>query len=184
MANRFVRAIELVLSTATNGHFRVALIGGFALPFHGVTRATADVDFLVESSGADLLHEALLAAGEVCLQRTSELANYDSTSPEIAPVDALYAQRPPSLAMLARAHTYKPSGATLAIPVVDPEGIIGLKVQAMANDAARRDRERDDIRELLLAHRGRLDLGLVREYYRAFDFESEIEAMLREIEER
>lgn len=44
----FVRTIRLVLATVRSAGARAALIGGFALPFHGVQRATGDVDFLVE----------------------------------------------------------------------------------------------------------------------------------------
>ena len=99
MANRFLAAIEIVLGAAQRGEFRVGLIGGFALPFYGVTRATGDVDFLVEGSGADSVHDALVAAGQICLNRTDDLANFDSTRPEIAAVDLLFARRPPSLAM-------------------------------------------------------------------------------------
>jgi hypothetical protein len=181
VANRFLAAIELVLDAARAGSFRVGLIGGFALPFHGVMRATADVDFLVEASGADRLHEALLAAGERCLNRTDELANYDSTTPEIAPVDVLYARRPPSLAMLERARASRPSAADVEVPVVDAEGLIGLKLQAMVNHPGRRDRERDDIRELLIQKGPGLDLELVRGYYRAFELEAELEGILSEI---
>jgi hypothetical protein len=184
VTNRFLRAIELVLKTAKQGRFRVALIGGFALPFHGVVRATGDVDFLVQAEGADRLHEALLAAGQVCLNRTHELANYDSTKRDMSPVDILYARRPPSLAMLTRARVHTPSGTRIKLPVVDAEGIIGLKVQAMSNNPARRDRERDDIRELLTLHGSKVDLALLREYYRAFELEAELEEMLREIEGR
>lgn len=182
MANRFLRAIEVVLDAAERGNYRIALIGGFALPFHGVMRATGDVDFLVEAGGGDHLHEALLAAGQRCLHRTEELANYESTSIELAPVDVLYARRAAALAMLDRARPSSPPGAAVVVPVVDAEGIIGLKVQAMANVPARRDRERDDIRELLTTQGARLDLALVRDYYRRFDLEQELEAMLCEID--
>ena len=181
MANRFLRALELVSDAAERGGYRIGLIGGFALPFHGVMRATADVDFLVDAAGADHLHQALIAAGQRCLHRTQELANYDSTTPDLAPVDVLYARRPATLAMLERALHASPPGADVAIPVVDAEGIIGLKVQAMANAPARRDRERADIRELLTAHRHRLDLALIREYYRLLGLEAELDELLDEI---
>ena len=47
MRNPFVESIRLVVRVAETGGFRVALIGGFALAFYGVQRATGDVDFLV-----------------------------------------------------------------------------------------------------------------------------------------
>ena len=76
MRNPFVESIRLVVRVAETGGFRVALIGGFALPFYGVQRATGDVDFLVEASGSAALHEALLKAGADCLHRGLDSANY------------------------------------------------------------------------------------------------------------
>ena len=76
VANRFIETIGLVVETAERGGFRIALIGGFALSFLGVTRATGDVDFLVDATGADTLHDALVAAGFV--------ANYTSPSARFA----------------------------------------------------------------------------------------------------
>jgi hypothetical protein len=51
-ANPFVRSIALVVGVGRRKRFRLALIGGFALPFHGVQRATRDVDFLADSTGS------------------------------------------------------------------------------------------------------------------------------------
>ena len=64
-ANPFVRSIALVLAVARRARFQVALIGDFALPFYGVQRGTADVDFLVDVRGADALHDALSRARTV-----------------------------------------------------------------------------------------------------------------------
>src|SRR5438445_9515892 len=74
--NPFVRSIALVLAVARRKRFRAALIGGFALPFHGVRRSTGDVDFLVDASGSVALHDALLAAGARCLHQSADAANY------------------------------------------------------------------------------------------------------------
>ena len=80
MSNRFVETIGLVVDTAARDGFRVALIGGFATPFHGVMRATGDVDFLVEATGADTLDAALAARGFAARHRTENVANYASGS--------------------------------------------------------------------------------------------------------
>jgi hypothetical protein len=61
---------------------------------------------------------------------------------------------------------------------VDAEGIIGLKVQAIANNPRREFRDKDDILNLLTLHAGKLDLELVRDYFRVFDMENELEALL------
>ena len=89
----FQTSIDLVLASASRGGFRVALIGGFALPFHGVQRATGDVDFLADAIGADRLVADLTAAGFAVLHHSVELANLKSSRADLAPVDVLFAHR-------------------------------------------------------------------------------------------
>src|SRR5947199_402966 len=98
--NPFVRSIVLVLGVARRQRFRVALIGGFALPFHGVQRATGDVDFLAEARGSPALHDALLAAGARCLHRGTDAANYARGTSRLSPVDFIFARRERALDML------------------------------------------------------------------------------------
>jgi hypothetical protein len=182
MPNRFAEAIRVVVETAERGAFRVALIGGFALPFFGVRRATGDVDFLAEASGSDPLHDALLGAGQTCLQRTREVANYESARPSaIASVDLLFASRPRAIAMLGRARKWPLSGSGLHVPVVDAEGLVGLKVQGAATNPDRALRDRDDIRQLVARHGTALDIDLLRDYYRLFDLEAELDDLLRDL---
>jgi len=149
VSNRFVETIGLVVDTAARDGFRVALIGGFATPFHGVMRATGDVDFLVEATGADTLDAALAARGFAARHRTENVANYASGSPGFAPVD--------------------------------PEGIIGLKVQAIANDPRRRRQDEADIVSLLRLHATTLDLAVVRSYFAAFGMEGGLDRLLEEV---
>jgi hypothetical protein len=82
-ANPFVQAITLVLGAARRARRRVALIGGFALPFHGVQRATGDVDFLVEVEAGDLVHAVLVGAGARCVHRGDDAANYSGDLPRL-----------------------------------------------------------------------------------------------------
>ena len=184
VANRFLTAIRLVLDSARRGGYRVALIGGFALPFHGVRRATGDVDFLVEAVGADVLDADLLAGGLRQLHRTENAANYESTRSDLSPVDVVFARRPATLAMLARARDVATATGDLSVPVVDVEGIIGLKVQAIANNPQRRRRDEDDIVALLERHLPDLDLALLREYFALFEMLDEFAALLDEARAR
>jgi hypothetical protein len=181
MRNRFAETIRLVSSAARRRKARAALIGGFALPFHGIRRFTEDVDFLVEESASEEIHDALLRAGGRCLQRTDDLANYDTSSDALAPVDLLFARRAPTLAMLDRAVERMLGDTGVAVRVVDAAGIIGLKIQAIANDPSRLDRDRDDVRELLLGAGPGIDLALIRGYFRAFEMEDLLDRILEDI---
>lgn len=182
--NPFVRAIELVLAVARRRRFRVALIGGFALPFHGVQRATGDVDLLVEVEGSDALHEALVGAGAVCRHRGADAANYAPGESGLAPVDFIYARRERARDMVRRAPLRSLRAARLRVPVVDAEGLIGLKLQALVNAPARRMQDEADIRALLVAGRDSLDEKLVRDYFRLFGRERDLERLLADSRKR
>jgi len=173
----FVATIRLVLAVARRTDRRVALIGGFALPFHGVQRATGDVDFLVEARAAVPLHDALLAAGARCLHRSADAANYGPGRSGLAAVDFIIARRPRARAMLVRARSRLLRGAKLRVPVVDAEGLIALKLQGVANDP-RRVQDEADIEALFDARAASLDVDLLRDYFRLFDREPDLDRLL------
>ncbi len=179
----FVNAIVLVLSAARRGRFRAALIGGFALPFHGVQRATGDVDFLVDATGADMLHDALLAAGARCLHRSADAANYGTGSSRLAPVDFIFARREKAREMLRRAKRRPLRSQGVRVPVVDAEALIGLKLQALANQP-HRIQDEADIQGLFAARAAHLNVEILREYYRMFDREADLHRLLKETKKR
>jgi hypothetical protein len=175
--NPFVRSIALVLTVARRGRFRVALIGGLALPFHGVQRATGAVDFLADGIGAESLHEALLATGARCLHRSRDAANYTATT-TLAPIDFIFSRRPRAQDMLRRARRRLLRSAALRVPVVDVEALIGLKLQALVNAPSRRAQDQADIEALVAARRDALNTSLLRDYFRLFDRERDLERLL------
>ena len=179
--NPFVATVEVVIDVARRGGFRVALIGGFALPFHGVQRATGDVDFLADARGSDALDQALVAAGARRLHRSADAANYGAAAAGVSSVDFIFARRERAIDMLTRAQPHDLAEAGLKVPVVDAEALIGLKLQALANVPSRLQDEAD-IRALLAAGRGSLQMDVVRDYYRLFDRESDLDRLLAELE--
>lgn len=177
MASAFLDAIRLVHETAKKHGFRVALVADFALPFHGVRRATGDVDCLIDASGSDALHAALIGAGYEVLHRSADVANYRAVRTTAAGIDVLYAHRAPTIAMLDRARI--PAGS-IEVPVVDAEALIGLKLQALVNDPRRRRQDEADIVQLLRSNLPTLNLPLLDEYFTLFD---EQDALARFLDE-
>ena len=181
MPNAFLDAIRLVHEAAARHGFRIALIGGFALPFHGVRRATGDVAFLIDARGADALNEALSAAGYETLHRSHDAANYRGAGTPLIGVDVVYARRAPTLAMLDRAAVPKEGGG---VPVVDVEGLIGLKLQAVVNNPARRRQDEADIVALLALHLPSINRALLDEYFTPFDQRDALTRFLDEARQR
>ena len=163
--------IHGALSEAGIAH---ALIGGLALAAHGAGRATADLDLLADGERAEDVDRILREHGYECLLRTENVANYVAATPERGRVDFLFARRAYGRAMLARAAAHSILGTS--IPVVDASDLIGLKVQSSSNDASRRYLDLADIERLLRSPT--IDLTRVREYFRLFDREKELDALL------
>lgn len=142
---------------------RHAAVGGIALVAHGVVRATSDLDFLVSLEDATSLGDCMQRLGFRSLHTSRDAANYVRDGFR---VDFLFASRPIARRLLESAQVRELAGHPL--PVVQVEGLIGLKLQALVNDP-RRQQDAVDIRSLLRAHRDRLDREEVQEYFALFD---------------
>jgi hypothetical protein len=156
-----------------------ALIGGLALAAHGAGRATVDLDFLADGERCDDVDRIVLGRGYERLHRTADVANYASHDPERGRVDFLFARRAPGRAMLSRAALLEVLGTS--VRVADASDLIGLKVQSSSNDPRRARQDLADVEKLLRT--GEVDLDRVREYFRLFDREKELDALLALIEE-
>lgn len=149
-----------------------ALIGGLALAAHRVVRATRDVDFLADADDAERLDAMLVQLGYRCVHRSRDAANYLRGDEGL---DLLYAHRPEARRLLAEA-AHRDSGLG-RLRVISAEGLIGFKLQGHVNDA-RRVQDLEDIRNLLRANAGLLDMDEVRRYFALFDRESLLDDLL------
>jgi len=154
-----------------------ALIGGLALVAHQVIRATLDVDFLADARDAERIDAALVQLGYACLYRTDDVANYERGGTER--LDVLFARRPHSLRLL-RSAQVRDIGIGRVF-VVSAEGLIGFKLQALKNDPSR-TRDIDDVRKLLRAGHGKLDMTEVTSYFDLFDSADLLRELRRELE--
>ena len=173
--SRLVEQIKQAVAAFTGCKTTPALIGGLALAAHQVVRATRDVDFLADADDADRLHEILLALGYRCVHRSEDAANYLR---EDEGLDLLYAHRPVARRLLSEAVEHKTAMGPMR--VISAEGLIGFKLQALVNNPSR-SRDLEDIRALLRAQRGRLNIDEVREYFAMFDRVEMLDGLLDEI---
>lgn len=174
----FARVLREAAEAFRRDDVPFALIGGFALAALGVPRATGDVDFLVEGTRADDVERLLRGLGYDTLFRSDDVANFVGRDASAGRIDVLWARREYSRAMLARARLH--AVGSLSLPVVDGEDLVGLKVQASSNDPRRAAVDLADIDRLLRALPG-MDLARVREYFRLFEREAELDALLAKV---
>ncbi|HEX5755439.1 MAG TPA: hypothetical protein VFY12_03700 [Arenimonas sp.] len=172
--SRLVEQIAEALQALSACAAAPALIGGLALAAHGVIRATQDVDLLLDSDDVERAHEALLGLHYRCEYRSSEAANYRRGDDAL---DLMYAHRPLARRLLAEAQAREtPIGR---VRVISAEGLIACKLQGWVNNPAR-TLDLEDIRNLLVANAGALDLDEVRGYFELFDRESLFDELLAE----
>jgi hypothetical protein len=173
--SRLVEQIKQAVAAFVGCKTTPALIGGLALAAHQVVRATRDVDFLADADDAAQLHDILLALGYRCVHQSEDAANYVRDDEGL---DLLYAHRPVARRLLAQA--IERSTAMGSLRVISAEGLIGFKLQALVNNPSRA-RDLDDIRALLRAQRGRLNMTEIQEYFSLFEREEMLDELLAEI---
>ncbi len=151
-----------------------ALIGGLALSVHGAGRATVDLDWLADGLRSDRVDELMLSEGYEAIHRNDNVGNYLSRDPVKGRIDFLFAHRERAVAILQRASAYEVLGER--VRVADASDLIGLKVQAYANDPRRRHDDLGDIARLIRS--GSVDLVRVRDYFRLFEYESDLDELV------
>ena len=174
------RVLEQVHEKLQQAEVAHALIGGLAMAVHATPRATEDVGLLVDGDASELLHQLLTGMGYAELYRSEDIANYRSEDQALGRIDAVFARRRYAREMLERARPAEAGEGFVAVPVVDAADLIGLKVQASSNDPQRRRGDLADIEALLREARD-VDLDRVRVYFRLFDREKELDALLEEV---
>ncbi|MDD5091247.1 MAG: nucleotidyl transferase AbiEii/AbiGii toxin family protein [Candidatus Wallbacteria bacterium] len=141
-----------------------ALIGGISLGFWGVSRATMDLDFLILDSDMEKAEKVLAEFGYKPFYKTADVAQYSAEDPGV-PVDVIIACRKYTHSMLEQAETKSVEGSV--IRVLRPEGLIGLKLQALYNNPDRERMDWADIEALLAGNKG-LDWPRIEEYFLLF----------------
>lgn len=159
-------------------NIRFALIGGFALHVAGFTRATKDIDFLVETEDLGKVKGIMAQLGYELTHESAEFSNYWHPAAPLGRVDYLHAHREYTRKMLVRAKKHVIL-ENFEVPVLIPEDIIGLKVQSMVNNPKRHALDMADIEYLLRENLDHLDLGIIKEYFHLFDLDNELNSLLK-----
>lgn len=178
----FRRALTSLIEAFSREGIRYGAIGGLAVGALGWPRATGDLDFLVRREDLDRADAALRDLGYRLVRRTENLSQYEAGDATLGRVDFLHAFRPASLKMLDRTRPLPVLNGSLTVPVVETEDVIALKVQAMANDPARKAQDLADVEALLRLHGASVDWARLREFFELFrmsDLLEELEGRYR-----
>ncbi|WP_028325658.1 nucleotidyl transferase AbiEii/AbiGii toxin family protein [Desulfatirhabdium butyrativorans] len=181
---KFETVLHLLMKRFNEEGIAFVLSGGLALSTMDVARFTSDIDFIIYEEDKERVNRIMTELGyERQSYSSDEIVCYCSPLRVFGQVDFLIARRKYTRTMMQKA-TEKPLfGGRLNVHAVRPEDLIGLKVQAICNDPDNRYLiDKPDIQRLLKLHRAKMDMDLVREYFRIFDKEAWLNEWLQEID--
>lgn len=166
----FTEILPQIVKAFDENDVGYALIGGLAMAFRGVQRATLDADFILLSENLETCDAILGKIGYRREFHSENVTHYVADDRALGRVDFLHAFRPATLGMLNRAERIQMT-ANCQIPVVHTEDLIGLKLQAAVNDPDRAIGDWNDI-YMLVDHSARtsnaLDWELITDYLNVF----------------
>jgi len=165
----FNMVLGFILEGFHRESIRYGLIGGFAMGALGVPRSTVDLDFLVHRDDLSKIDNVMKSQGYECVYKSENVSQYVSDVKIFGEVDFIHAFRQISVGMLERARELDVFEGKFKVKVLRTEDIIGLKIQAAANDPSRAAREYLDIDALMERNKGDLDWESIEEYFSIFE---------------
>lgn len=178
----FKVVLDILVKKLKENKIDFALIGGFALLSSGVERMTNDLDLLVPKECSDKVSIIMSELDYSNIFKSDETAMFDSPVELFGRVDFMFAQRKYTEEMLERAKEISVFNNAFRVKVVLPEDIIGLKIQSCSNNPDRYVKDMLDVENLLKLHRNEMDMELVREYFKLFNREKELDELLKKNE--
>jgi predicted nucleotidyltransferase len=175
--------LKTLISKFHKQNIDFVLSGGLALSTMNIFRFTKDIDFLVLEKSRATIHEIMVELGYKRQDFSSdEIISYLSPLKVFGQVDFLLARRKYTRAMMRRAQIKVIFEGEYEVKTLLPEDLIGLKIQAISNDPENRFLiDAPDIQRLLALHHDKMDLELIREYFKIFDREDLLDEWLGNI---
>lgn len=124
------------------------LAGGFALAAWGSTRATADLDLIVDETRRDEVLSRIAAEGFETLFDSEGFTNLLHPDPELGRLDLIWVEGETSRKLFAAA-VQRPGPGGKAVPAPKVEHLVALKVRAIQGRATRALRDGPDLAHLL-----------------------------------
>lgn len=177
----FEAVFKLLIENFQKNNINFAIIGGFALAAAGYTRATKDIDFIVAKEDMPKIKKFMLSYGYDLAYESEDVCNFLGKMKELGRVDFLLAHRTYAKAMLKRAENKGILNGKFNVKVIKPEDLIGLKVQSSSNQPERYHQDMADIESIMQVNYKNLNINLIREYFKLFERESELDQILEKL---
>lgn len=144
----FARILHEVGGRLDQSGIRWGIAGAFALHAYGLTRATADLDLVVEARARPALVAFLEALGYETLHQSEGFSNHLHPLGPFGRLDFIYVDERTADELFSKATQVELfPGHRVRVP--SPEHLAAMKVLALKNDPTRTFRELADIQSLL-----------------------------------
>jgi predicted HAD superfamily hydrolase len=167
--------LELVGRKFIENNIDFAIVGGVALSYYVKPRMTIDLDLMILTSDFELTENILKTIGYKCEYKSEDIATFLSKETQLGRIDFQIAHRAKAIEMLKQANIIK-TEANIRLKVLQPEDLIGLKVQAYCNNPDRYYQDMADIKSLISSGVCN-DFDKIRGYFTVFGKESDYEAL-------
>lgn len=175
----FRRVLETVGKFLTDRGYRYALAGAFAMHGYGLSRATSDLDVVVEARGQKELIDFLESLGYETLYVSAGYSNHLHSLPALGRIDCIYVEEPTSEQLFEGTREVGLVGG-ISFRAVRPEHLCAMKVLAMRNDPSRALQEMADIQRLL--ELSGVNEDEVRGYFYRYGLQEAFDEIKRRIE--
>ena len=144
----FVKVLGELVRFFEGKQIPYAVIGGVGLAGYGMSRATLDLDFVVEGESQKAVVDHLESLGYQTLYRSTGYSNHQHALPEMGGVNVVYVRGETSRRIFEASRPLEGPDGKL-VPVPSPEHLIAMKVVAMKNDPSRAHQDLADIQFLM-----------------------------------
>lgn len=161
----FEAVIDALLPFLTTEVCRFALAGAFALHAYGLSRATCDIDFIMDVVCRQKVIGFLEGLGYETIYESDGYSNHVHAIPSMGRLDFIYVVGNTAEELFRGMDTSLKIGQW-RIPVPSAEYLAALKIFAMKNDPSRRFQEMADIQFLM--NLPETDNDRIREYFERY----------------
>jgi len=143
----FRKVLDTITRFLDERGVRYALAGAFALSAYGFSRATQDIDFVLDAGSQPDVVAFLESLGYETLHRSEGYSNHLHPLRGLGRVDFIYVAEPTATRLFERAAAVPLFGRTIRVP--RPEHLAAMKILAMKNDPTRTFQDMADLQRIL-----------------------------------
>ena len=160
-----IHGISTFTQELLKNNIEFGIIGGLAVFAYGGERTTFDIDFLIDEKHKQSIKNISSSMGLKVVNENLEVLQLSG----IVQIDIIFARREKTRNMLKNLKIVN----SFPYPVVSPEDLIGLKIQAFVGDRSREFTDKGDILTIF-KNNPNLDLDKIKEYADIFKVWNEI----------